>query len=46
MPFWEGHREGDILRLRDDAFNHVKIREWEFKEIEHGRIILLAQRKK
>jgi hypothetical protein len=27
VPFGEGLREGDVLRLRDDALSHVKVRE-------------------
>ena len=36
IPFGEGLREEDVLRLRDDALRHLKIREWEFKKIENG----------
>ena len=38
-------KEGDQVRLRDDALVHVKIREWEFHKAEKGKILLIERRR-
>jgi hypothetical protein len=37
---------GESLKLRDGALPHVKIRNWEFLEIDKNGIILLSHRGK
>jgi hypothetical protein len=35
------HQPGEKVRLREDAFKHVKTREWIFKQIENENEIVL-----
>ena len=44
IPFGERLGEVDIVRSRDDASNHGRIGEWEFKEIDNGQTVLLARK--
>lgn len=37
---------GDPLRLRDGALPHVKIRNWEFQEINKNGVILVSHKSK
>jgi hypothetical protein len=42
----ESVTEGEKLRLKEGRLPHVKIREWEFKAVEKGKVILLAHKSK
>jgi len=44
MIVWNQLR-GETLRLKEGRLPHLKIREWEFRTIEKGKVILLAHGK-
>ena len=39
----ESVTESEKLRLKEGRLRHMRIREWEFKAIKEGKVILLAK---